>query len=224
MNRFLTFEIFVRVGETLSFSRAAEAMHLPRSTVSTAVRELEAHLKTRLVNRTTRKVSLTADGAAYLDWCRRLLVDIEERDTLMRASANDAIGRLRVDVPGRIASRVICPALPDFLTRHPQLVLEMGVSDRTVDLVDAGIDCAIRVGELADSTLVACPIGPLRTASYASRTYLSRHGVPRSLDDLAGHLAVRYKGADVEATVSRFAYLADGEPGFVEMRGESHRR
>ena len=218
MDRLLTIEVFARVGETLSFSRAAESLAAaPLDGLDGRARARGAP-GTRLVNRTTRRVSSTADGVPYLEWCRRLLADIERTETRMRTAADGTSGRLRVEVPGRIARRILCPALPEFLARHPRLALEMGVSDRTVDLVDAGIDCAIRVGELGDTNLVARPIGALRVASVASRSYLSAHGVPTTVDDLAGHAMVQYAGADAGTSSPRFWYGADGAERSVEMR------
>ncbi|MGQ7847689.1 LysR family transcriptional regulator [Granulosicoccus sp. 3-233] len=218
MDRLLTIEVFVRVAETLSFTRASDVLNLPRSTVSAAIRELEAHLNTRLINRTTRKVSLTTDGTVYHDWCRHLLADIEQTELRMRSAADGASGRLRVEVPGRIARRIICPALPDFLASHPQLALEMGVSDRTADLVKEGIDCAIRVGKLTDSSLVAHSIGPLRVGTFASQSYLSDHGIPQTIDNLSHHRIVQYTGTISQTTAPQLWYRDHGNDKSVSVR------
>ena len=172
---------------------------------------------TRLVNRTTRTASLTADGARYLDWCRGLLADIEATEAAMGEASTGTSGRLRVDVPSRIARRVLCPALPALLARHPGLALELCVSDRPTDLVAAGIDCAIRVGELADATLVARPIGPLRMATFASPDYLARHGIPTALAELGAHALVHY-AATARSPPPAFWYAHGDAERSVPMR------
>lgn len=207
MDRLQTMEIFVRVAEAGSFSRAAEQSHLPRSTVSAAVQALEARLRTRLINRTTRKMQLTPDGQEYLEWCQRLLADIQETEQRLSLQESRPRGRLRVDVPGRIAHHVIAPALPQFLARYPQIELELGASDRAVDLMSEGIDCAIRVGAVRDDSLVARPLALLRQGTFASPDYLARHGTPHTLDDLQQHQVVHYGGGRTPT----FDYHHDGE-------------
>lgn len=191
MDRVDLFRIFVRVVDCASFARAADMLGMPRSSVSAAVQELEGRVGARLLARTTRKVAPTNDGAAFYERCQRLIADVEEVEALFREGAHPA-GRLRVDMPGRIGRLIVAPALPDFLERYPEIAVELGVSDRAVDLVEEGIDCTIRVGPLSDSTLVARPIGDLVLINVASPAYLARHGTPRAPADLAGHHAVRY--------------------------------
>lgn len=192
MDRLDQLAVFVRVAELGSFSAAAEQLGLPRSTVSAAVQRLEARLGTRLIQRTTRSVRTTADGAGYLEWARGLLADIEEGESQFRGDAPELRGRLRVDMPPRLAGALVVPALPAFLARHPRLDLELSSTDRPVDLLREGIDCAIRVGGPLDPALVARPLGRLAQGSYASPGYLARHGEPRTPDALAGHLVVDY--------------------------------
>lgn len=192
LDRIDLFRIFTRVVDCSSFTRAADTLGLPRSSVSAAVGELEARVGARLLHRTTRKVSPTQDGTAFYERCLRLIADVEEAEGLFRDSAIGPAGRLRVDVPGRIGRLIVAPALPDFLARYPQLDLELRVTDRAVDLVEEGIDCVLRVGPLADSGLVARRIGDLALINVASPAYLARHGVPLSPADLDGHHAVNY--------------------------------
>lgn len=192
MDRLQAMRVFMRVAEAGSFIHAAGTLHLPRATVSAAVQQLEARLGVRLLHRTTRKVSLTVDGAACYERCQRLLEDFDEIESLFRESAARPRGRLRVNVPGRVARKLIIPALADFIRRYPDVELELGVSDRPVDLVEEGVDCAVRVGGLPDSSLIARQIGELRFGSYASPDYLARHGTPQRPDDLPRHWAVNY--------------------------------
>lgn len=165
---------------------------MPRSSVSAAVRELEQRLGTRLLNRTTRKVSPTHDGAAFYDHCVRLIADVEETETLFRKSSAQPTGRLRVNVPGRIGRLIVAPALPEFLDRYPEIQIELGVTDRTADLIEDNIDCALRVGPLRDSGLIARAIGSLKLINVASADYIARHGKPRAPSDLDAHWSVSY--------------------------------
>ncbi|RQR57493.1 LysR family transcriptional regulator [Burkholderia sp. Bp9125] len=185
--------IFLQVAEMGSFIKAAHALDVPRATVSAAVQQLETGLGTRLLHRTTRQVQLTADGALLLERGRRLLAEADELDRLFRGRDRDVIGRLNVDVPSRIARRVIAPALPSLFRRHPNLQLFLGSTDRSIDLVQEGVDCAIRVGRLADSSLVVRPLGQFALLNCASPDYLRECGVPAHPDALAhGHWAVGY--------------------------------
>ncbi len=191
MDRFDSLRIFVRVAETGSFTKAADQLNLPRSTVSTAVQQLEARIGARLLHRTTRRVTLTQDGHAFHERCVRLLAELEETETLFQRAAQPQ-GTLRIDVPGRIGRLVVAPALPDFFGRYPGITLDLGATDRPINLVEAGVDCALRVGALEDSGLIARRLGVLTLVNCASPAYLARHGVPRTPDDLPHHLAVNY--------------------------------
>lgn len=217
MDRLQTIQIFVRVAQAGSFTRAAGALQLPRSTVSAAVQALEARLRTRLINRTTRKMHLTPDGASYLDWCQRMLAEIDETEQQFRLGQSQVKGKLRVDVPGRIARRVIAPALPEFFARYPEIELVLGATDRPVDLVHEGVDCAIRVGAVPDAYLVARPIGPLRLGSFASPAYLAEHGVPHAVADLARHVAIGYASPG-SGRVAPWEYTEDGHGRTLPMR------
>lgn len=192
MDRIDTLRTFLRVAEMRSFTRAAASLQMPRSTVSTAIRELEARLGTRLLSRTTRHVALTHDGEELYDRALRLLGELEALEGLFRQDDTQLHGRLRIEAPGRIARLIIVPALPDFFARYPSIELEIGASDRPVNLVAEGVDCAIRVGELAESSLIARPLGRLPLINCASPGYLARHGAPATLDDLRHHRAIRY--------------------------------
>lgn len=210
-------EIFATVAELGGFSRAADRLDVPRSTVSEAVRWLEARLATRLIHRTTRRMRLTADGEACLDWSRRLLADVAETEAVFRRADSQPSGRLRVDVPTRISSLVIAPALPDFFACYPAIELELLATDRQVDLVQEGIDCALRVGAIRDPALIALPLGALEQGNYASPGYLEQYGTPHVPADLSAHLAVHFVLPST-GRVDAWEYDDAGSPRQVPMR------
>jgi len=217
MDRIDHLRIFVRIASCRSFAQAADQLGLPRATVSLAIQQLETRLGTRLLNRTTRRVGLTQDGEALLERAAALIADMEDIEQQFRPAAGRAVGRLRVDVPSRIARRLIAPALPDLLALHPELHVELGSSDRAVDLVHEGVDCALRVGPLAASSLVARPLGEIELINCASPAYLARHGTPRGPQDLAAHEVVDY----VSPTSGRSApweWVADGQTHTAQPR------
>jgi len=216
MDRVDILRAFVRVVECESFTRAAETLRVPRSSVSTAIRDLETRLGAVLLHRTTRRVALTPDGAAYYERCLRLLSDFEEAETLFR-TGSPARGRLRISVPGRIGRLILAPALPDFLARYPGLELDMGVEDRPVDLVEGGFDCAVRVGEAGDDSLVARPVGDLPLVNCASPAYLARHGTPRGAGDLPDHLAIGYASPS-SGRIADWEYVEEGRTHRAALR------
>jgi DNA-binding transcriptional LysR family regulator len=193
VNQFDTLQIFQRVAELASFSGAARQLGLPNATVSLAVQQLEQMLGTRLLQRTTRRVQMTGDGEAFYQRSKELLDDFDSLRAMFHAGGKALSGKLRVDMSSAMAREVVLPELPGFLERHPRLELELSASDRRVDLVAEGFDCVLRTGALDDSSLVARPIGHLVQVNCASPAYLQRHGVPRTLEDLARHKLVHYR-------------------------------
>lgn len=192
MDRVDLFRIFLRVVECASFTRAAASLDLPRSSVSAAIQTLEQRVGTRLLARSTRRVSPTADGEAFYARCQQLVADVEETEALFRRGKAALSGTIKVDLPGRIGRLIVAPALPAFLDRYPGIGIELGVTDRAINLIEEGVDCTVRVGPLADSGLFARPIGALALINVASTAYLRRHGRPRTPADLAKHWVVRY--------------------------------
>ncbi len=192
MDRIDHYRIFVRVIESRSFTRAADLLQMPRSTVSTAIADLEARLGVRLLNRTTRIVTPTEAGTDFHERCLAFLAESEEIEGMFRSAARRIEGRIRVDLPGRIGRLIVAPALPAFLARWPDLRIELGMTDRTVDLVGEQVDMALRVGVLPVSGLRARRMGDLRQINVASPAYLARHGTPASPADLEGHWQVAY--------------------------------
>jgi DNA-binding transcriptional LysR family regulator len=193
MDKLDQYRVFIQVADMGSFIKAAHALELPRASVSAAVQQLEASVGVRLLHRTTRHVQLTADGAQLLERVRLLLTDVEEIDQLFQVRQRQVSGQLKVDMPSRIARRLVVPALPGLLRSHPALRLALGSTDRAIDLVQEGVDCTIRVGELHNSNLVAQPLGHIAMINCASPDYLREHGVPEHPDELVdGHVCVGY--------------------------------
>ncbi|ARN34807.1 LysR family transcriptional regulator, partial [Pseudomonas aeruginosa] len=208
MDRLDSMRVFLRVAETGSFTKAADLLDMPRATVSAAVQQLEAQLGSRLLHRTTRQVQLTHDGSVVLERCRHLLEDMEELESLFHDGSR-ASGRLKVDVPSRVARLLIAPALPEFFRQHPDIELELGSSDRSVDLVQEGVDCVLRVGQLGNSSLVARRLGEMQLINCASPAYLEEHGEPRTPADLDRHWAVNYASPS-SGRVLPWEYREDG--------------
>ncbi|WP_336959909.1 LysR family transcriptional regulator [Sphingobium aquiterrae] len=190
MDRIDLFRTLIRVVECASFTRAADMLGIPRSSVSAAIQELEARVGARLLHRTTRRVSPTQDGVAFYDRCLRLIADVEETEGLFRQISVGPRGMLRIDVPGRIGRLIIAPALPDFFARYPDIEIGLGVTDRAVNLVEDSIDCVLRVGPLADSGMIARSIGELPLINVASPDYIARYGIPTEPADLHRHRTV----------------------------------
>ncbi|WP_422096692.1 LysR family transcriptional regulator [Variovorax sp.] len=186
MDRFDAMQAFARVVEAGSFTKAAQTLHMSKTTVTQLVQQLEARLRVKLLHRTTRQVKVTAEGTLYYERVVRLLADLEDADTRLASVTASPKGRLRVDVPAPLARLILVPALPAFHARHPEIQLDLGVSDRVVDVIGDNVDCVLRGGELTDSSLVARRVGDLRLGVYASPAYLARAGTPahpRELED-----------------------------------------
>jgi len=186
MDRFDAMLAFARVVETGSFTKAADTLQMSRTSVTQLVQQLEARLRVKLLNRTTRKVNVTPDGAAYHERVVRLLADMDDAETSLSVASASPRGRLRVDVPSPLARLILVPALPGFHARYPEIQIDMGVSDRMVDLIGENVDCVVRGGELTEASLVARRVGELPIGVYASPGYLALAGVPshpRELED-----------------------------------------
>jgi len=192
MNTLDTMQVFIRVAEQASFTRAAESLGLLKATASVAVQELETSLGTRLLHRTTRKVQLTPDGEAYYERCKELLSELDNLQGMFRQSGEAVRGRLRVDMPQGLARLYVIPRLPEFLKAHPHIELELGSTDRLVDLVQEGFDCVLRVGNPRDPQLIARPLGHMVFINCASADYLRQRGTPHTLEDLKHHHLIHY--------------------------------
>jgi LysR family transcriptional regulator for bpeEF and oprC len=193
MDQIHTMRIFVRVVEAGTLTRAADSLDLPKSTVTKHIQALESRLHVKLLNRNTRRVTVTPDGAAYFERAARLLNDFDDMEASMTNSSAKPTGRLRIDVGSTTATRIILPALADFCERYPDIQVDLGVSDRAVDLITDNVDCVIRGGDLTDQSLVARRIGHLSFVTVASPAYLARYGNPTQPSQLEeGHLVVSY--------------------------------
>jgi len=190
MDHLDSMRLFIRVVDRRSFTLAASDIGIPRSTATVVIRELERRLNCRLLNRTTRVVSPTADGQIYYVHCVAVLASIDEAEASFRNPQPS--GQLRIDAHGMLSRTFILPRLPEFLSRYPQIDLHIGQGDRLVDLVREGIDCAIRVGELADSALIRRTLASIPEITCASPDYLARRGTPLTPDDLASHQMIGF--------------------------------
>ncbi|KTT21757.1 LysR family transcriptional regulator [Pseudacidovorax intermedius] len=209
---------YVQVAELASFTRAAERLGLTRARVSAVVQQLEATLGTRLLQRTTRTVRITPDGEAFLERAQALLAEADDLQSLFSRQPAALRGRIRADVPLQLGARLVLPRLPEFLAAHPLLEVDLGSTDRRVDLVHDGFDCVLRVGVLQESGLVARPVGQMAQANLASPAYLGSHGHPRNLDDLRSgrHRLVRYSSR-LAGWPALWEYVENGEPRSVVM-------
>lgn len=191
MDKVKAMQTFVRIVEANSFSKAAETLHLPRAALTATMKNLEAFLGRQLLQRTTRRLSLTADGAQYYAQCVDILGAIETAESAFRgAEAARPRGKLRVDLPGAVAHHLILPRIGQFHAAWPEVELAISITDRLVDLMQEGIDCVVRVGQLQDSSMVARQIGTMRFVTCAAPSYLARYGVPERIEDLQRHRSV----------------------------------
>jgi DNA-binding transcriptional LysR family regulator len=190
MDRLDVMRLYTRIVDRHSFTLAAQDLEIPRSTATQVIKELEIRLGVRLLQRTTRSVRSTLDGEAYYQRCVTILAEIE-----------DAESAFRVDLHGTLARHFVLPALPAFLAEYPDLQLQMSEGDRLVDLVREGIDCVLRVGDLQDGAMIGRRVAMLTEVTCASPAYLARYGVPATLADLEGHVAVAFMSSATGAAL-----------------------
>jgi len=193
MDQLVAIRAFARVVEAGNFTRAADSLEMPNATVSKLIQDLEAHLGVRLLQRTTRRVTVTPEGRDYYEKSARILRDLEDIDTSFSAAHGKPHGLLRIDIGGSTARDVLIPILPEFMTRYPDIRIDLGVSDRTVDLISDNVDCVIRGGPLESSSLIARHIGSATLITCATPAYLKTFGTPAYPDELKnGHRLVSY--------------------------------
>lgn len=191
MDLIQSLQIFQRIAETGSFVRTATMLGMAPSSISATIQKLEARLGAQLFQRSTRRVTLSSDGEILYERASRLLADARDTEALFRSDSLPS-GRLRVEVPARIARLLVAPGLPSFLERYPDIDIELGSTDRVSDLLQEGIDCVLRVGQVGDVNLVARALGELPQSTFASPAFLARHGVPQTLEQLALCPVVHY--------------------------------
>lgn len=192
MDKLQAMATFVRVVEARSFSKAAATLSMPRSSVTTLVKNLEAHLGAPLLRRSTRSLSLTEAGERYYASCQTIFAEIANAESHVLPRGKAPRGRVRADMPGVIGRAIVLPRLCEFEARYPDIELVLGLSDRPSDLIFEGIDCAIRTGTLVDSTLVARRLGELNWVTCASPRYLKQHGEPAAISELSDHRVINY--------------------------------
>jgi len=219
MDRFDAMQAFARVVEAGSFTKAADTLRVSKTSVTQLVQQLEARLQVKLLHRTTRRLSVTPDGAAYYERVLRLLADLDDAETSLSSAKASPSGRLRVDVPSPLASFILIPALPAFHARYPDIQIDMGVSDRRVDLLGENVDCVVRGGELADPSLMARRVGDLPLRACAAPDYLARCGTPAHPRELEGthHRIVGFRWLRSGKTYPYALRRDDGES--VEVQG-----
>jgi DNA-binding transcriptional LysR family regulator len=208
MDRFETMRLFTRIVERRSFTLAAQDVGLPRSTATTVIRKLEERLGARLLQRTTRTVRPTLDGEAYYRRCVTILDDVEDAEGVFGEASPK--GLLRVDVQGTLARNFLMPAFPEFFARYPGIELSMSESDRWIDLVQEGVDCVLRYGQLPDSGLVARRVAILQRLTCAAPAYLERFGTPKGIDSLQGHRVVGLRSITT-GQIASLEFVVKGE-------------
>ena len=196
MDQFAAMRAFVRVVEAGSFTRAAASLETPKPTVTKLIQTLELHLRTKLLNRTTRRVTVTADGAAYYERAVQLIADVDELDGSMAAAQTRPKGKLRIDMSGALAQLFVLPALTAFFEAYPDIQIDCGVSDRQTDLISENVDCVLRAGELTDQSLIARRLAEMPMITCAAPSYLARMGEPKHPRELEKtHQLVNYFSA-----------------------------
>jgi len=219
MDQVFCMKMFARVLELQSFSRASEEFDVARSTATEAVADLEKRLGVRLLHRTTRKLTPTEDGRAYYENCVRILADLHEAEESLTSAKGKPRGKLRVSTPHGFVRMIFFPELHKFLARYPDLELEVVMSDKAVNLVEEGIDCAVRAAAIADdSMLVARHIANVRWMTCAAPEYLKKHGTPKRIEDLAGHNCIRFVSPSTRR-VADWQFETNGKRSTFTPRG-----
>lgn len=193
MDQLLAIRAFARVVEAGSFTKAADTLGMPNASLTKAIQALEAHLRVKLLQRTTRRVSVTQEGAQYYEKTQRLLKELDDVDASFSAAQSKPRGHLRVDMGSSVANLILLPALPAFLERYPDIRIDLGVSDKHVNLIGDNVDCVIRGGDLTDLSLVGRQVGSASWVTCATPAYLQKHGIPQHPSALEqGHSIVQY--------------------------------
>ncbi|QFY61022.1 LysR family transcriptional regulator [Rhizobium grahamii] len=211
MDQLSAMRAFIRVVETGNFTRAADTLAMPKATVTNLIQGLEAHLHTKLLNRTTRRVMVTTDGALYYERAAQIVSELAELDGSLSNSQGLPTGRLRVEMAGAFADWIVIPALCDFYQKFPDIRIDLGVGDRTVDYLAENVDCALRAGTPADQSLIARRVSEVDLITCAAPLYVEKFGKPERPEDLENsHYSVSYFRAQTNRTVP-FEFRKDNE-------------
>ncbi|NPT56014.1 LysR family transcriptional regulator [Paraburkholderia elongata] len=225
IDRIMAMQTFVRIVDANSFTRAAQSLGIARASATTLVQSLEAMLGIQLLVRTTRRLNLTAEGAAYYERCVQILADIDDVEASLRHPDDRPRGQLRVEMPAVVANAIVFPALDDFHARYEHILLTFGVSNRQVERVREAIDCCVLTGNLPDTSLAARRLGALERVTCASPLYLARYGTPLRFDELTDHVAVNCTCVQT-GRAADFDFQAEGDTvnlplgGFVQVSDE----
>ena len=216
MDIFTTMKVYCSVVENDSLADAARKMNVSPSVVSKHLSALEDHLGVRLLNRTTRRLSITEEGAAYYERCKQIITDVAEAEIEVSSAHTAPRGLLKITAPVTFAHRHLTPHLPKFLDMFPEVEVQVQVNDRVVDLVDEGIDLAIRISQLKDSSLIARRLAPNRRYIAATPEYLERNGTPKSVDDLKDHRLITWPPGN---PLNDWHFLIDGVDRIIKVKG-----
>lgn len=220
MDRFSALKVFTRVVEANSFTRAADSLNMPNATLSKTIQQLESHLGVCLLQRTTRRITVTPEGREYYEKALRILQDLDDIDASFKTARNKPKGYLRIAVGGSTARDVLIPLLADFMTTYPDIRIDLAVADKPSDLIGGNIDCAIRGGPMDDSTLIARKIGEAALITCATPGYLKRYGVPAYPDELKnGHRLISYLSP---ASGRAFPFRFEHDGVHTEIKTEHH--
>ena len=218
MDQMLAMRVFMRVVEAGTFTKASDSMSIPKPTVTKLIQSLESHLRVKLLNRTTRRVTVTPDGAAYYERLTRLMADLDELESSLADAQASPKGKLRVDVGGAAASLILIPALPKFHALYPDIQLELGVTDRPIDLISDNVDCVIRGGELTDLSLVARRVATLPFVTCATPAFLKTHGTPKDPHALKVGFPIASYFSTRTGRITPLHYEKNGEVVDIEAR------
>lgn len=218
MDQLSAMRAFVRVVETGNFTRASETLQMPKATVTNLIQNLERHLQTKLLNRTTRRVIVTTDGALYYERAAQIVAEVDELDGSLSQAQSSPGGRLRVEMSGAFADWFVIPKLGDFYRKYPDIRIDLGIGDRPVDYLAENVDCALRGGEPADQSLIARRIAEVGLITCAAASYVAEAGLPETPRDIeANHRCVSYFAAQT-GRVMPFTFRKDHEEIKVEGR------
>jgi len=219
MDRLKAMQVFVRIVEANSYTKAAETLDLPRAALTATIKKLEAFLGTQLLHRTTRRLSLTPDGADYFRKCLEILQAVEDAEGTFRGQhPGKPKGKLRVELPGAVGRNVVIPHIAGFCRDYPDIDLVVSLNELVRDFRQEGLDCSLRVGELQDSAMIGRRLGTMTFLTCASPAYLAAHGVPRTLDDLSAHRGVMHFSGRTGRPFD-WDFMSGGSVVIVEMRG-----
>jgi len=209
LDRVTGMQVFARVGALGSLSAAARALGMSQTMATKHIAAIERRLGVKLLHRTTRRLALTEAGRRYLDAAERILNEIEEAEAAASADRFEVRGMLRVNVPVSFGMREIAPLLPEFARAYPSVTVDLGLNDRVVDLIEEGWDLAVRIGRLANSTMIMKKLAPCRTVLCAAPAYLAEKGTPRRIADLTDHNCLGYTLSGTLGT-DRWSFGTDG--------------